>query len=91
MIVKTTAAPAKSGATVAGAAQDYEVVSGDTLSQISNKVYGDSKHWNLIYEANKKVIGEDPAELVVGTKLIIPAKPQAGVKTAPVTSPAKPS
>ena len=92
VIVKTTAAPAKSGATVAaGAAQDYEVVSGDTLSQISNKVYGDSKHWNLIYEANKKVIGEDPAELVVGTKLTIPAKPQSGVKTAPVTSPAKPS
>lgn len=91
VIVKTTAAPATSGATVAGAAQDYEVVSGDTLSQISNKVYGDSKHWNLIYEANRKVIGEDPANLVVGTKLIIPAKPQAGVKTAPVTSPAKPS
>ena len=92
VIVNTTAAPAKSGATVAAvAAQNYEVVSGDTLSQISNKVYGESKHWNLIYEANKKVIGEDPAELVVGTKLIIPAKPQAGVKTAPVTSPAKPS
>lgn len=91
VIVKTTAAPATSGATVAGAAQDYEVVSGDTLSQISNKVYGDSKHWNLIYEANKKVIGADPAELVVGTKLTIPSKPQAGVKPAPVTSPAKPS
>lgn len=91
VIVKTTTAPATSGATVAGAAQDYEVVSGDTLSQISNKVYGDSKHWNLIYEANKKVIGADPADLVVGTKLTIPAKPQAGAKAAPVTSPAKPS
>jgi nucleoid-associated protein YgaU len=86
VIVKTTTAPATSGATVAGAAQDYEVVSGDTLSQISNKVYGDSKHWNLIYEANKKVIGADPADLVVGTKLTIPAKPQAGAKTATPTN-----
>jgi LysM repeat protein len=86
VIVKTTAAPATSGATVSGAAQDYEIVSGDTLSQISNKVYGDSKHWNLIYEANKKVIGADPAELVVGTKLTIPAKPQAGAKTASPTN-----
>ena len=79
-IVKTVATPTASGTTVAGGGQDYEVVSGDTLSQISNKVYGDSKHWNLIYEANKKSIGEDPAALVVGTKLTIPAKPGSSAK-----------
>jgi nucleoid-associated protein YgaU len=68
---------------------DYEVVSGDTLSKISNKVYGDSKHWKQIYDANKKVIGEDAAVLVVGTKLTIPgksesaAKPAAGASTTP--------
>jgi nucleoid-associated protein YgaU len=68
---------------------DYEVVSGDTLSKISNKVYGDGKHWKQIYDANKKVIGEDAAVLVVGTKLTIPskgesaAKPAAGAPTTP--------
>ena len=79
-IVKTVATSTASGTTVAGGGQEYEVVSGDTLSQISNKVYGDSKHWNLIYEANKKSIGEDPAALVVGTKLTIPAKPGSSAK-----------
>ena len=73
---------------------DYEVVSGDTLSKISNKVYGDSKHWKQIYDANKKVIGEDAAVLVVGTKLTIPgksesaAKPAAGASTTPSALPA---
>jgi LysM repeat protein len=61
---------------------DYEVVSGDTLSKISNKVYGDSKHWKQIYDANKKVIGEDAAVLVVGTKLTIPAKGESAAKPA---------
>ena len=72
---------------------DYEVVSGDTLSKISNKVYGDSKHWKQIYDANKKVIGEDAAVLVVGTKLTIPskgesaAKPASGAATTPSVKP----
>jgi nucleoid-associated protein YgaU len=61
---------------------DYEVVSGDTLSKISNKVYGDSKHWKQIYDANKKVIGEDAAVLVVGTKLTIPGKSESAAKPA---------
>ena len=68
---------------------DYEVVSGDTLSKISNKVYGDGKHWKQIYDANKKVIGDDASVLVVGTKLTLPgkgenaAKPAAGASTTP--------
>ena len=83
-IVKTVATSTASGTTVAGGGQEYEVVSGDTLSQISNKVYGDSKHWNLIYEANKKSIGGDPAALVVGTKLTIPAK--SGSSSKPISN-----
>ncbi|MEI6273789.1 MAG: LysM peptidoglycan-binding domain-containing protein [Phycisphaerae bacterium] len=71
---------------------DYEVVSGDTLSKISNKVYGDGKHWKQIYDANKKVIGEDAAVLVVGTKLTIPGKGESAAKpaaAAPTTTSAK--
>jgi len=75
--------------TVAGSSSttgDYEIVSGDTLSKISNKVYGDAKHWKQIYEANKKVIGEDAAVLVVGTKLAIPAKSTSDAKSSMSTS-----
>ncbi|RLS27732.1 MAG: LysM peptidoglycan-binding domain-containing protein [Planctomycetota bacterium] len=61
---------------------DYEVVSGDTLSKISNKVYGDGKHWKQIYDANKKVIGDDASVLVVGTKLTLPGKPESTSKAA---------
>jgi len=81
------AAPAKSPAVNAGATTsngDYEIVSGDTLSKISSKVYGDAKYWRDIYDANKKIIGEDPAALVVGTKLTIPAK--SGSSTKPTSN-----
>jgi hypothetical protein len=56
------------------------VESGDTLHRIANKVYGDSKLWNQIYEANKATIGSDPAALKVGMKLQIPAKSGASSK-----------
>lgn len=62
-------------------ATTYTVESGDTLHRIANKVYGDSKLWNQIYEANKSTIGSDPADLKVGMKLQIPAKGGASSKT----------
>ncbi|NBV64029.1 MAG: LysM peptidoglycan-binding domain-containing protein [Planctomycetes bacterium] len=62
-------------------ATTYTVESGDTLHRIANKVYGDSKLWNQIYEANKSTIGSDPAALKVGMKLQIPAKSGAPGKT----------
>jgi len=62
-------------------ASTYTVEGGDTLHRIANKVYGDSKLWNQIYEANKSTIGSDPAALKVGMKLQIPAKSGAPGKT----------
>ena len=67
--------------TKASGATTYTVESGDTLHRIANKVYGDSKLWNQIYEANKSTIGSDPAALKVGMKLQIPAKSGAPGKT----------
>ncbi len=67
--------------TKASGATTYTVESGDTLHRIANKVYGDSKLWNQIYEANKSTIGSDPAVLKVGMKLQIPAKSGAPGKT----------
>lgn len=60
----------------------HTVVSGDTLSSISSKHFGNGKHWKQIYEANKDVIGADPANLKVGQVLRIPAK-GGSAKAAP--------
>jgi aspartate/glutamate/glutamine transport system substrate-binding protein len=52
----------------------YVVRSGDTLSKIARKYYGDAwaTSWQRIYEANRGVIGDDPSRLKVGMSLDIP-------------------
>ena len=61
---------------------NYIVRSGDTLSKIARTTYGNSKHGQKIYAANKNAIGNDPANLKVGMKLTIPAQDAiAGVRT----------
>ncbi len=76
-----TQTSATASTTKASGATTYTVESGDTLHRIANKVYGDSKLWNQIYEANKSTIGSDPAALKVGMKLQIPAKSGVPGKT----------
>jgi nucleoid-associated protein YgaU len=48
---------------------DYEVVEGDTLWSISEKVYGTGFNWQMLAEANNIA---DPDNLEAGTKLTIP-------------------
>lgn len=62
-------------ATATANTTSYTVGDGDTLSGISEKVYGSQKHWEAIYNANKATIGSNPAALKIGMKLTIPAKP----------------
>lgn len=50
----------------------YTVKSGDNLSLISKRVYGDSSKWRQIYEANKSVIGSNPNLIKPGQQLVIP-------------------
>ena len=57
---------------VEGTPQEYEVGSGDTLSAISGKFYGDIHKWPLIYKNNKREIGNRPDMIEVGTILTIP-------------------
>ncbi|MFP7721969.1 peptidoglycan-binding protein LysM [Lysobacter sp. A3-1-A15] len=52
----------------------YTVESGDTLSGISKKVYGDAGQYNRIFEANKPMLS-DPDKIYPGQVLRIP--PQA--------------
>ncbi len=51
---------------------NYTVQQGDTLSAIAQQAYGDSNQWQLIYNANLKVIGADPNLLRPGEELFIP-------------------
>jgi LysM repeat protein len=48
------------------------VQSGDSLSAIAERVYGDMNKWRLIYKANQDQL-KNPNELVAGMKLTIPA------------------
>lgn len=51
----------------------YIVKKGDTLGSISSHVYGTSKAWKDIYEANRNVL-EDPGRLYPGQILRIPPR-----------------
>jgi nucleoid-associated protein YgaU len=52
----------------------YTIQSGDDLSKIAQKVYGNGSDANgkKIFEANKAVIGNDPTQLRPGQVLNIP-------------------
>lgn len=54
-------------------ARTYTVVSGDSLSKIAKRIYGDMKRWTEIYAANKSVIGDDPDRIEPGQVLTLPA------------------
>jgi len=65
-------APVQTAATPAQP-QSHTVVSGDTLSKISRKYYGNSGDWQKIAEANKAIL-PDPTKLKLGMVLTIPPK-----------------
>jgi len=67
--VQTAATPAPTPAQP----QSHTVVSGDTLSKISRKYYGNSGDWQKIAEANKAIL-PDPTKLKPGMVLTIPPK-----------------
>jgi nucleoid-associated protein YgaU len=55
----------------AGAARTYTVVSGDSLSKIAKREYGDASKWRAIYEANRDQI-KNPDLIHPGQVLNIP-------------------
>jgi tetratricopeptide (TPR) repeat protein len=56
----------------AASATTYVVQPGDTLARIAGRVYGDSKRWQPIYEANRAALPGGPQSVRVGQTLIIP-------------------
>jgi nucleoid-associated protein YgaU len=55
----------------AGAGRSYTVKSGDTLSGIAKREYGDAGRWKLIFEANRDTI-DNPDLIHPGQELTIP-------------------
>lgn len=53
----------------------YTIQPGDTLSGIALAFYRDATKWDIIYEANRAIIGPNHDQLAVGLKLLIPAAP----------------
>ena len=51
----------------------YTVRSGDTLSAISQRFYGDASRWDVILKANSRRLAR-PSDLRVGMKLIVPIR-----------------
>ena len=50
----------------------YVVKSGDFLFDIAERAYRDGNLFEVIYEANKDVIGDDPNLIITGQRLFIP-------------------
>lgn len=63
--------PVPSGAGGGGGARVYEVVSGDSLSKIAKRFYGDAQKYPKIFEANRDQL-KDPNVIQPGQKLKIP-------------------
>ncbi len=49
----------------------YEVVSGDSLSKIAKREYGNANEWKRIFDANQDLL-KDPDKIFPGQKLKIP-------------------
>lgn len=61
-----------SGGGGGGTGSVYTVVSGDSLSAITGRLWGDVLLWPLLYDANKTTIGSNPNLIKVGQKLTVP-------------------
>jgi len=58
----------------AASTQTYTVRSGDSLSKIAHKAYGHSKHWRMIFDANRDQL-DNPDLIQPGQVLVLPPAP----------------
>lgn len=71
----SSTARAPASADPAPAQRTYTVVSGDSLSKIAQREYGDAKKWPVIFDANRDKIS-NPDLIHPGQVLTIPADRQ---------------
>jgi nucleoid-associated protein YgaU len=70
--VRVVTRPAPSAQPAPQPARTYIVRTGDTLTGIALRFYGNSELWTTIFNANRRVVGSDPNEVIPGTRLVIP-------------------
>lgn len=68
--------PVGGSSLVKDASSEYAVQAGDTLTKISQKLYGNGNRADAIYKLNKEKIGSSPNRLKVGMVLKLPAAPK---------------
>ena len=56
----------------------YKVVSGDTLSRVAARAYGDPMLYGILFEANREVLGGNPEALDIGMAIEIPCVDAGG-------------
>jgi hypothetical protein len=61
-----------------GCGTQYVVASGDTLSVLANRAYGDPTLYNVLIEANADQIRGDPNSLAVGMSILVPCVDASG-------------
>ena len=71
-----TASHGQTQPNVSNSAGQYVVQNGDTLVSIARSYYGDPALWEIVFSANKSVIGGNPDRLKVGMRLTIPPAPK---------------
>jgi nucleoid-associated protein YgaU len=69
--VRSSEAPMRDGGGGSTGTRTYTVVSGDTLSHIAQRHYGDAGRWPAIFEANRDKLS-DPDRIFPGQVLRIP-------------------
>lgn len=67
----STASAPRTGTAPMGGTRTYTVVSGDSLSKIAKREYGDAQKWPRIYDANRDKIS-NPDLIHPGQVLTIP-------------------
>lgn len=75
-VAKATTSATTTAKVTASKPSSYTVKSGDSLSAIAQKLYGDSAYWTAIYWANDKAI-KYANDIQTGQTLTIPAKPSS--------------
>lgn len=73
LVGAATTVASSAAASTAWSSKTYTVVSGDTLSGIAKKMYGNASKYPQIFEANKPML-KDPDEIYPGQVLRIPAE-----------------
>src|SRR3712207_3340275 len=59
----------------------YVTSEGDTLRSVAERVYGDAEQWQVLYDANRNLIGDDPDPLRAETTLQIPPLATTGERS----------